>query len=82
LKEKLSKCESENSKLECIIRELKEEIHKLDRKVKLLVCQNKELQEENADLKKQLGKTLATLKCLCDKYNALKEKCKHKKYRC
>ncbi len=82
LKEKIKKCECENSKLECIIRELKEEIHRLKRKVDLLICQNKELQEENDDLKKQLGKTLTTLKCLCEKYNALKEKCKRKKYHC
>jgi FtsZ-binding cell division protein ZapB/uncharacterized coiled-coil protein SlyX len=82
LEEKLKKCEHENTKLECLVRELKEEIHKLNKKVKLLIHQNKELAHENADLKKQLGKTLTTLKCLCDKYNALKEKCKHKKCNC
>jgi len=82
LKEKLKRCECENTKLECTIRELREEIHKLNKKVKLLIHQNKELAEENQDLRRKLGKTLATLKCLCEKYNALKEKCKHKKYHC
>ncbi|XWV24772.1 hypothetical protein QJ856_gp1011 [Tupanvirus deep ocean] len=82
LKEKLKKYEHENTKLECTVRELREEIYRLNKKVKLLILQNKELSKENTDLRKQLGKTLATLKCLCDKYNALKKKCKHKKHCC
>jgi len=63
-----------------LVRELKEENNKLNHKVKLLVCQNEELRKENADLKKQLAKTLSNLKCLCEKYNALKEKCEHHKH--
>ncbi len=76
LKEKNKKYEEQNAKLEYQVRELNEESIKLNNKVKLLICQNKELDEENTDLKNQLGKILETLKCLCDKYNALKEKCK------
>lgn len=78
-KVKINKCDCENIKLECIIRELEEEIHRLAKKVKLLICQNKKLQEQDTDLKKQLGKTLTTLKCLCEKYNALKENCIRRK---
>jgi len=79
LEGRIKKYERENTKLECFVRELKEEIYKLNHKVKLLICQNKELCKENTDLRKQLGKVLSTLKCLCDKYNALKEKCRRKK---
>jgi len=75
LQEKLKRCENENTKLQCLVRQLKEEIHKLNKKVSLLICQNRELRKENADLKKQLGKILGTLKCLCDRYNALKYQC-------
>ena len=78
LNEKLRNCECEKSNLQLLVRELKEENYRLNKKVKLLIFQNKELTKENADLKKQLGNTLATLKCLCDKYNALKERCERK----
>lgn len=78
LKEKLARCEAKNTKLQCIIRQIKEENYRLHKKVELLIRQNNALTKENADLKKQLGKTLATLKCLCDKYNALKDKCEKK----
>lgn len=77
LKEKLERCQKKICKQERVIRELQEEIDRLKQKVKMLLCQNEELTRENADLRKQLGRTLRTLKCLCDKYDALKEKCKH-----
>lgn len=80
LEEKLKHSEEANEKLQYIIRKLKEENEKLERKVSLLICQNKELEKENADLKCQLGKTLSTLKCLCEKYNALKKKCCKKEH--
>lgn len=79
LEKKVRKCEKENTKLTCLVRELKEEIYKLNNRVHLLIRQNNELKRENTDLKKQLAKTLENLKCLCEKYNALKEKCCHHK---
>lgn len=79
LQHKLKKYEYENTRLQCAIRELKEEIHKLNKKVALLVLQNKELAKENTDLKKQLEKILETLMCLCNRYNALKNKCNRHK---
>jgi len=78
LREKNKKYEEQNAKLEFLVRKQREEIEKLNNKVKLLICQNKELEKENHDLKKKLAKILDTLKCLCDKYNALKKRCKHR----
>jgi len=40
-KKRIEKCECENNKLSCLVRESKEEIERLNKQVKYLICQNK-----------------------------------------
>lgn len=76
LQQKLNLWENESIKIQCCVREINEVVCELNRKVIRLVIQNKELVKNKHTNLLQLGRILSTLKCLCDRYNAFKNKCK------